>query len=76
MAMREVFKLTLIFLFVWIGIKSLLDITKDDISSFSLVVDILLFITFIGSPAATYWANKIDNIFKTTEKDNVEENND
>lgn len=78
MVMKQIFKLSLLFIFMWIGVKSLMDFIKNEGSTISLFVDILLFIIFIGSPAMSYWGNLLDAIFdhqdETEEKNNDEIN--
>lgn len=71
--MKTIFKLGLIFLFMWLGIKSLMDIRSEE-TLLSVVLDIFIFILFIGSPASNYWGHVLDNLFdmKTEDKNNEE----
>lgn len=75
MVMKQIFKLALIFFFMWIGVKSLGDFIKGEDTKIGLLIDVILFIVFLGSPATSYWGELMDKIFNSVEETN-EENND
>lgn len=74
MIMKTVFKLALIYFFLWIGIKSIMDIRTEE-TMLWVVLDIALFIIFVGSPASNYWGHVLDDLFEIKkENKNNDEN--
>lgn len=74
MEMKAIFKFTLIFILLWIGTKSIIDIAKGEDSLLDLIIDITLFILFIGSPATSFWGRAIDNAINDSDEDQNKEN--
>lgn len=75
--MKKIFKFAIIFLCLWVGTKSILQIGRGSDSFLDLILDLGIFIIFVGSPAATYWGNAIDKAFDEPdlEKENKNDEN-
>lgn len=73
--MKTIFKFTLILVLLWIGIKSLMNIARGEDSLLSLVIDLTIFVLFVGSPATYFWSYSIDNAFNDSDENNNEQEN-
>jgi hypothetical protein len=71
--MRTIFKLALMYLFVWIGVRSILKISTEE-TMFSFFLDLVLFVLFLGSPAANYWGSVLDNLLGNKDENENNEN--
>lgn len=77
MAMKQLFKLTLIFLCIWLGTRSLLKLSNPDQTTFEMIINFAVFTIFVGSPAASFWGSQIDSLFNDDKEDkNKNENID
>lgn len=68
--MRTIFKFLIIFICLWVGTRSVLSIPSDIDYGYGTIIDILLYIIFVGTPAANYWGNSIDKAFSEPEEEN------
>lgn len=71
--MKTIFKFTLILILVWVGIKSIMEVARGEDSLLDLIIDLTLFILFVGSPAVSFWGHAIDTALNDSDEDNNKE---
>lgn len=74
MEMKTIFKFTLIFVLIWIGMNSLMNIAKGEDSMMDLIIDLILFVLFVGSPATSFWGRAIDVALNDSDENDNKEN--
>lgn len=71
--MKKLLKFIILFFCLWVGTKSILEFREPDETLTSAIIDLFLFIIFIGSPAASFWGYQIDQAFGSEEEEKKEE---
>ena len=75
--MKFIVKYGMMFLLIYFGTKSIMDVGRAESLSMSLYIDFFIYLMFVGIPATTYWGQSIEKAFNNEEpeENNEEENN-
>lgn len=74
--MKQIFKFLIMFFCIWAGTKSILEIKGSEETYVDMVIDLLVFTVFVGSPALSFWSYQIDKAFGIENSEEEENNNE